>query len=186
MLSKKKRYWGYDAKGSDAPPKGKAGSGRANPPGISYLYVSDNIDAAIMEVRPRLEQDVSVATIRLEKDMRIFDLCDINWALSNAELNKYLMLLSKTFSIPASGNEDDYYPMQYLCEYIKQMHFDGIRFSSSLMPAAKNLVLFNTNADPISGKKDYSILNSKVYSVTEMSISTRQIAPFIEETSPDK
>ena len=45
-------FWGYDEKGSDAPPKGTASPGRINPDGISYLYAANDIQTAVLEVRP--------------------------------------------------------------------------------------------------------------------------------------
>ena len=44
-------FWGYDEKGSDAPPKGTASPGRINPDGISYLYAANDIQTAVLEVR---------------------------------------------------------------------------------------------------------------------------------------
>ncbi len=48
----KPSFWGYDEKGSDAPPPGFPSPGRINPDGISYLYASNDIKTAIVEVRP--------------------------------------------------------------------------------------------------------------------------------------
>ena len=46
-------FWGYDAKNSDAPPESKTKSMRANPQGISYLYAAEDINTALIEMRPQ-------------------------------------------------------------------------------------------------------------------------------------
>ena len=176
-LRKKKNFLGgYDAKQSDAPPKDKTSEGRANPKNISYLYIAEDLKTAMMEVRPNLTQEVSVATIKILKTLRLFDFCYVD---SEEELGKSLDLgiISNAFSAPNFGNENNYYATQYLCEFIKELGFDGIRFYSSLNPPGKNIVLFNTKRNPITKSKDYEIVESKVYSITKLDLNYQIIAP---------
>jgi len=44
-----------------APPNEKVSDGRGNPKGISYLYTANSIETAIYEVRPYLEDKITVA-----------------------------------------------------------------------------------------------------------------------------
>ena len=76
LLKKRKVFWGYNAKDSGAPPRGSATAGRANSSGISYLYICDSPETAVMEVRPRIGQEVSVATIEIKEPIKLFDFCN--------------------------------------------------------------------------------------------------------------
>ena len=78
IFEKEKKFWGYDAEQSDAPPKDKTSGGRANPKNISYLYIAEDLKTAMMEVRPNLTQEVSVATIKILKTLRLFDFCYVD------------------------------------------------------------------------------------------------------------
>lgn len=170
---KKKRFWGYNAKDSDAPPVGTASSGRANAQGISFLYSSDNIKTAMAEVRPHSGQDVSVATIRINNALRLFD---FSGHTKEDDLNDrfILSILCRLFSIPKNGDESSYYATQYIGEYIRELGYDGLRFKSSLVNG-NNIVLFDTTSN--STKRNYTILSSKVYSVIGTDILYKQLAP---------
>jgi len=178
IFRKKKRFWGYGAEQSDAPPKEITSGGRANPRNISYLYIAEDVKTAILEVRPNVMQEVSVATIKITKDLKLFDFCYTD--PSESELGKSfdLVIISTAFSMPNFGDESNYYATQYICEFIREMGFDGIRFYSSLNPDGKNIVLFDTEIDPLTKSKNYKIINSKVYSVTKLGIDFQQIMPF--------
>ncbi len=52
-----------------APPAQKAKIGRINPQGISYLYLSNDKQTAILEVRPWLKQTVSVGYFKITSDL---------------------------------------------------------------------------------------------------------------------
>ena len=176
IFEKEKKFWGYDAEQSDAPPKDKTSGGRANPKNISYLYIAEDLKTAMMEVRPNLTQEVSVATIKILKTLRLFDFCYVD-PEEKAGKSLDLSIISTAFSTPNFGNENDYYATQYLCEFIKELGFDGIRFYSSLNPPGKNIVLFNTKRNPTTKSKDYEIVESKVYSITKLDLNYQIIAP---------
>lgn len=184
IFNKEKLFWGYDAKGSDAPPASKTPAGRANPSGISYLYISDDIKTAMMEVRPNLYQTVSIATIEIKKELRVFDFCYIVLNETDIGKNFDLSIIASQFSAPNYGGAENYYATQYLCEFIKELGFDGIRFTSSLNPEGKNIVLFDTNEDPITNCKNYTIKESKVYSVQKLDLNYQMIAPAAQEDTP--
>ena len=176
IFEKEKKFWGYDAEQSDAPPKDKTLGGRANPKNISYLYIAEDLKTTMMEVRPNLTQEVSVATIKILKTLRLFDFCYVD-PEEEAGKSLDLSIISTAFSTPNFGNENDYYATQYLCEFIKELGFDGIRFYSSLNPPGKNIVLFNTKRNPTTKSKDYEIVESKVYSITKLDLNYQIIAP---------
>lgn len=180
VFRKDKEFWGYDAAQSDAPPNDKAPAGRANPKNISYLYIAEDIKTAMMEVRPNLTQHVNIATVRIRKKLRLFDFCYVDTTEDEKGKSWDLSIISSAFSAPNFGGEDNYYATQYLCEFIKELGFDGIRFYSSLNPSGKNIVLFNTNVDPLTKTKNYEITESKVYSVTKLDLDYQQEMPMID------
>lgn len=176
IISKEKQFWGYSKEESDAPPKDVTPAGRANPRNISYLYIAEDIKTAMMEVRPNVLQDVSVATVKILKNLRLFDFCYVD---PEDEKGKSfdLSIISGMFSTPNFGGEDNYYATQYLCEFIKELGFDGIRFYSSLNQNGKNIVLFDTNIQTNTDYKNYEIVESKVYSVTKLDLDYQLIWP---------
>lgn len=49
------------------------GTGRANPDHIGYLYLSEDENTPIYEVRRTIGQMVSIASFRVQKNLRIYD-----------------------------------------------------------------------------------------------------------------
>ena len=180
ILKKHKTFWGYDSNESDSPPADKATAGRANPGGISYLYMCDSRNTSILEVRPMIGQEVSVATIEVLDDIRLFDLCKEDGQFSNGGDVVLHSVISRAFSEPYSGKEEDYYPTQYLCEFIRNLGFEGIRYYSSLDDKSKDIVLFNTKPDEANGLKKYKIKKSEVFLVKGFNPDILQIAPWKE------
>lgn len=180
IISNKKQFWGYGEEESDAPPKDKTPAGRANPQNISYLYIAGDIKTAMMEVRPNFSQDISIATIKILKNLRLFDFCYVD---PDEEMGKSfdLSIISGKFSTPNFGGEDNYYATQYLCEFIRELGFDGIRFYISLNPNGKNIVLFDTNKQLDTGCKNYKIVESLVYSITKLDLDYQLTWPAEQE-----
>ncbi|MBD5525964.1 MAG: RES family NAD+ phosphorylase [Lachnospiraceae bacterium] len=176
IWKKNKKFWGYNKKESDAPPFDKTPAGRANFKNIRFLYAADGIDTAILEVGAKTQQSVSIAEIKIRRKIRLFDFCYDIGKFSNEHYSDSISLrtLSKEFSQPNFGDETEYFPTQYLCEFIRDLGFDGIRFGSSLNPKGKNIVIFNTVGDD----KAYRIVNSKVYVVKAIDIDYEQILPY--------
>ena len=72
-------YVGEDYSKILAPPKGKALSGRCNPEGISYLYLSTCENTAIAEIKPNKGDFVTIAEIQLDS-LEVF-----NFGIYNSE-----------------------------------------------------------------------------------------------------
>ena len=176
LFKGRKRFWGYNAKDSDAPPVNVPSEGRANPRNISYLYMSDDIKTSIFEVRPHVNQNISVAEIRVDKNLEIYDFCSEK---GTEDISEYFMLqkISELFSDTKQQAGNDYYATQYISEYIKKKGYDGIRYKSSLNPEGHNIVLFDTQIHSTTKKKNYTILNTKVYTVSGINLQYNQIAP---------
>lgn len=175
-------FWGYDEKGSDAPPKGTASSGRINPDGISYLYAANDIQTAVLEVRPIPTQFVSVAQVELLEDVTIYSFIKPS-SLEADKSDPFDWVdydeISRYFGQPNYGGKSYYLATQYISEYIKHLKdsndqtiCDGLCFRSSLNPSGTNYVLFD-----VSQSKKYRICNSSIYQVNDLLGNTSCILP---------
>lgn len=151
------------------PPKELASSGRTNPVGIPYLYLGSSRSGVVNEVRPRVGNDVTVATFTLSAGVKIIDLRNPRMNLSPfqmdssdeiSELREFITLieaLNTELSKPVqlSRKQIDYIPSQYLCEFVKSLGFDGIVYDSSFGEGT-NLALFS---------EDYASIKEKTVSI---------------------
>lgn len=137
------------------PPANIATAGRANPYGISYLYMATNKKTAIAEIRPHKGDMITIVQIKISVNKRLADLRNPKNYLSPflrpeysiEELFKYIELLhklGKELSKPILPREAnlEYLPIQYLAELIKDSGFDGIIYKSSV-GAGDNIALFS-------------------------------------------
>lgn len=137
-----------------APPFDKATAGRANPEGTSFLYCSEEEATAIAEMRPARGQLVSVAMGETTEDLEILDFtqetrfvtpfaCDhLPSLVQSYELfNQWGEDLAKP--LRHSDDVQDYYPTQYLAQWIRAHHYRGIRYPSAMAPNAHNLVIWD-------------------------------------------
>ncbi len=58
----------------DSPPVAFAGRGRLDSPGLSVMYGSQDLDVCIHECRASAEDELYVATLKSERDLRLLDL----------------------------------------------------------------------------------------------------------------
>jgi len=153
------------------PPKEKAKAGRANPYGISYLYLSDQIKTSLYETRSTIFDYVTIGEFVIKDSIKIIDLRDIIyepivWA-ETEDLEDYLVYipfldtLQMELSLPIRSNdkEIDYLPTQYLSEFIKSLGYDGVKFQSSLYSKGFNLAIFNPSKFELNKSEVYEIQN---------------------------
>lgn len=136
------------------PPNKKALAGRANPKGISYLYLGSDDYTVISEIRPTFNDLVTVAQFLINSDLNLIDLRKI-WVESPFKLGPklgdflmnlaFLRLLGHELTKPVSStdSEMEYLPSQYICEFIKLKKYDGILYNSVTNKEGFNLVLFS-------------------------------------------
>lgn len=153
-----------------SPPCKLASSGRANPKGISYIYLASNLETCISEVRPYNGCDIYVSKCENTKIKRVIDLTTPRKSISimgfsESEYNEVLSIInllesfSRELSIPVKPHlsELEYIPTQFLCEYIKSLgNYDGIIFRSSFNKG-NNLVFFNEDDFIIGIPKVYKL-----------------------------
>ena len=175
IMNREKPFWGFDEKNCDAPPKEDAKAGRANSVGISFLYAATDVKTAIMEMRPQIGQCFNVCKIEMFKNLKIFDFTYVAAEIKEDEYIKSgdLYSLSKEFSYPNYGDVEDYIPTQYVCEYLREQGFDGIRYKSAVSSEGVNLIIFNTDKED----RAYKIIESRVYNVKNMDIEYEQEFP---------
>ena len=161
------------------PPSIKAKSGRANPEGISYLYLADKIDTALYETRSTLYDYVSIGEFRLNENIEVLNIggdnVDLAFLAESEELEDFLIHesfvknLESHLSKPRrrSDNELDYLPTQYLCEFIKSIGFDGVEFQSSLYSKGYNLAIFKP--------EKFECINVKLCEVVNVDLKHRTL-----------
>ncbi|MBI9037093.1 MAG: RES family NAD+ phosphorylase [Bacteroidales bacterium] len=138
-----------------SPKPQQVSGGRANPLGIPYLYLCDNPETVLYEVRASYLDELSVAMFQLKdeftsikivdftEDTPIFQPNHINKTIKASQLRKRI---SRDLSKPMRryDTEIEYIPTQFICEYINVITgASGIRFSSSLHLVGKNIVIFD-------------------------------------------
>ena len=148
-------FKGYGKEASFVPPVNAfVPDGRGNPSGIIYLYAASDERTAIAEVSPLLETDVSVAEIRLNASLSILNFSSLFSSSlgpddpKTAWIRNCVLAFTKEFNAPYE-NKQDYILCQYICEYTKNLGFDGIAFRSSRVkrdfssPKGTNYIIFN-------------------------------------------
>jgi len=139
------------------PPKDQTSSGRANPVGIPYLYISDSKETTLYETRVALHEGITVGRFVTTETINVislkniadhgpFEILDRGFDLEEFILVRpYLMRLEQELSRPVRKMDVnlDYLPTQYLCEFIKSLGFDGVEYKSAMNSNGYNLAIFN-------------------------------------------
>lgn len=136
------------------PPERTLAGGRANPPGIPFLYLSDKAKTAIAEVRPWKGATVSIATFTTKDNIKLVDLTqkfyiDDSFSYDNnlqfvITDHRILRRLGRELSKPINPEKIsiEYIPTQYVTEIIRNLKYDGMIYPSAL-GKGKNIVLFD-------------------------------------------
>lgn len=140
------------------PPPRLATHGRANPPGIPYLYLGSSRDTAVSEIRPHIGNTVWVAEFKTVSELKVVDLraprTSVSpFLLSDAEAIGQLLAdlpflerLGAELTRPVLPQDAaiDYIPSQYICELIKKFGYNGVIYHSSVSDGY-NMALFQAN-----------------------------------------
>ena len=148
---------GYTKEEMLAPLKENAKDGRANPAGISYLYLAEDLETAIAEIKPYIGDRVTVAPFTLNRKVKIVDIRQGAPSLPEAFFSKNKDSFDQLwfgikiyFSVPVKPQDSKgYIPTQYVAELFKNNGYDGIKFDSVQRRGNFILVLFNpSDAQP--------------------------------------
>jgi hypothetical protein len=148
-------------------------AGRANPAGIPYLYVAEEEETAVAEIRPHIGAVITIATIVSNHDLKVVDLTNCPFVTSPFghadladELRKtaILRIFNDELSKPIEPDIADieYLPTQYLAEAILDAGYDGILYTSSIVKNGKNVVFFDANKFVIEDTRLLSISGQKI------------------------
>lgn len=137
------------------PPYKIATEGRANPIGISYLYVASDERTAISEIRPSKGDLVTIGKIKLPDNLTFLDTTDLKNKISPFEFDEnVLQTLYKNINLLEQFGEElskpvlpreahlEYITSQYLTELVKHFEFDGLIYKSSVGDGY-NIVIFD-------------------------------------------
>ena len=148
------------------PRQGRAKEGRANPKGISVLYLSTHRETAMSEVRPPIGSFVSCAHFKTTRPLTIVDFSVYHHAgidIYDEELDApgrekaAWTQIDQAFSEPMTVADDvaDYVPTQVITELFKAEGCGGIAYKSAFGDNGYNVVLF----DPADAKLEYCELH---------------------------
>lgn len=175
---------GYPINEMSAPPAGKSSEGRANARGITCLYVANDVDTTLHEVRAGVFDYVCVGTFRLKQDITVVDLRAIakispfvegleylDHAINKQYLEKLNNEMSK--SLRRSDSVLDYVPTQYIVDFIKsiehngEQEYDGIEYNSTTNPSGYNLAIFDPEL--------FECISVSVYDIENLQYTSKKV-----------
>lgn len=157
------------------PPYHKATPGRANPEGISYLYLAKEKNTTLYEIGASLNDYVCIGEFELLSDIKVVvlkDVHNISPFLEDINLEDYIKnkdILTQfgiALSTPLRSFDSlrEYLPTQYLCEYVKFLGIDGVEYASAMNKGGTNYAIFNGNK--------LKCINQSTIMVKEINIKT--------------
>lgn len=160
--------------------------GRANPAGISILYLGTTKQTAISEVRPWVGASISVAQFKIMRTVRAIDLSKGHGrsSLNELDLRRFLdgkpvtseekeravwIDIDNAFSRPVTVSDDtaDYVPTQILAELFRDIGYEAVVYKSQFGERAFNVALFDLN--------DADAINCAPYEVTGVEVSFKEV-----------
>jgi len=159
------------------PPKEQTTSGRANPAGIPFLYLSEDENTVLYEVRASYLDEISIGKFQLKEEIESVEIVDFtkDSPLFQPEYVKEAIQgkllkdrISRDLSKPMRryDSELEYIPTQFICEYIKIFTgAKGIRFRSSLHEQGNNIVFFEPELMECKAVKKVKIKNIDLSSI---------------------
>jgi hypothetical protein len=155
-----------------APPKARAAQNRMNPPGIPLFYSAADLETAIAEIRPSINDEVAIGKFKTTRTLKFFNFCGLNVFPIRSKLSYWyddyelrlhcrelLNYLHRAVSQPVRAGETDYVMTQAMTEYLRhrnEEHFDGIIFSSVQNKSGVNYVIFSDQASDSLNENDNS------------------------------
>jgi len=177
-------------------PREKSQAGRANPKGIPYLYLANDIETVIYELRAVKMNYLTIVEFTLSKQGKIIDLTKIDqispFIFQSEEMltlhivnKKYLEEIHNEIIKPTSDDDTylDYLPTQYIFDFIrknktlllddgdntnaKQYEIIGVKYKSSLNPTGINYVFFEDRI--------FDAKNAMVYKISDVEYKRARI-----------
>lgn len=142
-------YVPYTGEEIGALPPPKANLGRMNRAGVSVLYLADDIDTAIAEIRPHPDHRISVGGFSAAGDLRVakFNVPISGFCASDERLDLYSSIyhIDSLMGAPVTPEARHKYLLtQLLSEVLIKQGFDAVSFRSSV-GQGQNLCVFDPN-----------------------------------------
>lgn len=166
------------------PPSDAAREGRANPAGIPVLYVATSKQTAISEVRPWIGSDISLARLKVIRDLTAIDLSvrhgessmrNLTWgqlfgdAPIDAETKERAVWTSvdNAFSLPVTLEDSTgaYVPTQVLSELFRDAGYDAVIYGSQFGDG-HNIAIFDI--------EDAEVVDCRPCSVSRIVVEYRE------------
>lgn len=148
------------------PRQHRAREGRVNPKGIPCLYLAEDKETALGEMRPWIGSLITAATFRTVRELCVID-CSLDYELGcqydeepspDKKEKAVWSAINEAFSTPVAGSDDtaNYAPTQVIAEAFRSRGYDGIRYKSSLSTGF-NLALFDVASAAFIGAELYNV-----------------------------
>lgn len=147
---------GYSRKEMGAPPDDVASPGRANSKGQSCLYLCSHKETTVKEIRAHAFDYVTIATFKLNRNVRVLDLSSIvhsspfytendkvAYLVNESTLSQIQNDLAKPMS--RLDSDLDYLPTQYISDFAKFLGYDGVKYFSTFDKTSYNVALFDSS-----------------------------------------
>lgn len=158
------------------PRRDRAQEGRLNPKGIPYLYLADNAETSVAEVRPSTEQRITLGEFRPARELRIAAFGNKGWRphADSPVTQNLAELVASSFSRPVQKSDDqsEYAVTQLIAESLKAAGFCGVHYPSSLSEGG-NYALFDLDS--------VQMIGAKVVVVSRVSYTFDDVQPTIEQ-----
>lgn len=151
--------WEVNAKELGPPPPEIASAGRMNPAGISYFYLAKELETALAEVLSGPPCEASYAEFRIQQELKVIDLCEIQlpsvFDEHLRELREGLLFVEHFVTaisepVRKDGREHvGYVPSQVVSEFFAKVfnsdsgdEIHGLVYPSAVQRGGHNVVLF--------------------------------------------
>ena len=145
---------GFDEGNSREAPLGISGVGRNNICGVSYLYLANRENTACAEVKPHLNQLISLASFKTKRTLYIIDFStnktfEPGESLDdNVALGRLFSLVMRKYFEPVSDSSE-YRATQIITDHIRKTGIDGIAYRSLFDENGVNYTIFNSDRGSI-------------------------------------
>ena len=169
---------GFKVEDMSAPPEEKSLDGRANSAGVCRLYLANDEETTVHEIRAGAFDYITIGCFELQRDITVVDLKMINkispfiegldalqYFINKEHLNKINIEMGR--ALRRSDGPLDYLPTQYIADFIQSIthngkhEYDGIEYQSTLNPSGYNLAIFHPELFDCVSVKTYQIKELK-------------------------
>ncbi len=170
-----------------APPRKESQAGRINSKGVPCLYLADEVNTAIAEIKPHLGAHINVAKFELIRNIEVVDTTKniitiedyykktVDSKVTEKDEEELLWWgIGLFFSIPINPYHEstDYIGTQYLSDIFKSLGFKGIIYGSAMKKNQKNLALFYPElAKPVGDRPEYLRIDDIHYQTNKDSLN---------------